>query len=461
MGDPEEHDPSMGTWGGPRIVDEESHVRTDGSVDVDRLLYSDAFRRLTGVTQVVTPRDEVVQHDRLTHSLKVGQVARRMATHLRRETGAPVDPDTVYAAALAHDVGHPPFGHAGERELQAVLDARPGPGPAGADPDPTLVLEDSFEGNAQTFRLLSRLSLRKPGDRAGLNWTLRSLAAVSKYPWQRGGHSRPSLADKWGAYRSEADLLDRTIAEARRLGLWTGERSLEADVVDWSDDIAYAVHDIEDFHRAASIPLAQLRYDDREWDAHLQFVAGGVAYKGWTHADLESAGRDVRAQLPTSPFRGSEEDRHGIRSFAVAMTRLLTRDLAVAETGLVVPVRSQMAAEILKRLVWRYVIHRPDVAMMQRGQRRVVRELVTELRSMLLAHRRDLDGTVPLPPRLVSYARHALGSDELAYYDTDEQRLTRATVDFVCSLTDRQAMLLTQRLTGDTAGGVGHDWLTV
>lgn len=450
-----------GTWGGPRIVPEEGHVRTDGSVDVDRLLYSDGFRRLTGVTQVVTPRDEVVQHDRLTHSLKVGQVARRMATHLRRETGAPVDPDTVYAAALAHDVGHPPFGHAGERELQAILEGRPGPGPAGA-PDPTMVLADSFEGNAQTFRLLSRLSLRKPGDRAGLNWTLRSLGAVSKYPWERGGHSRPSLANKWGAYRSEADLLDRVVGESKRLGLWTGERSLEADVVDWSDDIAYAVHDIEDFFRAASIPLDQLRFDDDEWGEHLRFVADRVAYKGWTLQDLEEAGGHVRRELPTSPFRGSEEDRNGIRSFAVAMTRLLTRGLTVADTGLVVPVRNQMAAEILKRLVWRYVIHRPDVAMMQRGQRRVVRELMTELHVMLGEHRTALDEVaIPLPPRLVSYARHALASDELAHVDGDDQRLARATVDFVCSLTDRQAMLLAQRLTGDTSGGVGHDWLTV
>lgn len=449
--------------GGERAVPERRHTRPDGVVDADRLIYSDAFRRLTGVTQVVSPSDEVVHHDRLTHSLKVGQVARRMAVHLRHELDAPVDPDVVYAAALAHDLGHPPFGHAGERELQAILDGdivtRAGE-PAVRDHDP-VVLDDSFEGNAQTFRVLTRLSLRREGQEAGLNWTFRSLAAVTKYPWLRGGHSRPSLALKWGAYASEAGLLDRVIEETRALGLWTGERSLEADVMDWSDDIAYAVHDIEDFYRAASIPLGQLRNDDGEWEDYLAFVATEVAYKNWDDRELERVGALVRRHLPTQPFRGSERNRFEIRDFAVAMTRLLTRDLAVGDDGLRAPRTNRIAAELLKRLVRHYVIRRPDVAMMQRGQRRALRELVFDLDAMLAEQAPHLaDPTVPLPPRLVSYARRCLQAQEMAHLE-EAQRRRRAVVDFVCSLTDRQALLLGQRLSGDVAGGVGHDWLTV
>lgn len=439
--------------GGKRIAATRIHVRSDGEVDADRLLYADAFRRLSGVTQVVTPRDEFVQHDRLTHSLKVAQVARRMAVHLHREMDAPVDPDTVYAASLAHDLGHPPYGHAGEAELQAVLEGR-----RATELPP---LPDSFEGNAQTFRVLTRITFRKEDEYAGLNWTLRSLGAVTKYPWERGGHSRPSLANKWGAYRSEAELLARVIDEVRTLGLWTGERSLEADVMDWSDDIAYAVHDIEDFYRAESIPLSRLRQDDEEWAAYLDFAAEQVAYKGWDLADLERVGAEVRDHLPSQPFRGSARNRFEIRAFAIAMTRLLTGDLRVGGQGLVVPERNRMAAEILKNLTGRYVINRPDVAMMQRGQRRVVRELLVDLVGLLLEHVDTLERpSNPLPPRLVSYAQLALGDDQ-AGYDTVEQQATRAVVDFVCSLTDRQAGMLHARLTGDGSGGVGHDWLTV
>ena len=179
----------------------------------------------------------------------------------------------VAAALLAASCA----GGSGEAELQAILEGRVvWRGGGGPDGPPTPLLADSFEGNAQTFRILTRLSWRQPTQDTGLNWTLRSLAAVTKYPWLRGGHSRPSLVGKWGAYASEADLLDQVIAHTRQAGLWTGERSLEADVMDWSDDITYAVHDIEDFYRAASIPLAQLRRDDAEWDAHLAFVAADI-----------------------------------------------------------------------------------------------------------------------------------------------------------------------------------------
>ncbi|MBS3940850.1 MAG: dNTP triphosphohydrolase [Actinobacteria bacterium] len=450
--------------GGKRIAPDRAHVRSDGEVDADRLLYADAFRRLSGVTQVVTPRDEFVQHDRLTHSLKVAQVARRMAVHLRREAGAPVDPDTVYAASLAHDLGHPPFGHAAERELQGILEGRRNRGgpvsPLASGDVPTL--PDSFEGNAQTFRVLTRITFRKEDERAGLNWSLRSLGAVAKYPWERGGHTRPSLADKWGAYGSEVDLLDRVIEEVRALGLWTGERSLEADVMDWSDDIAYAVHDIEDFYRSESIPLGRLQQDDEEWDDYLAFVAAQVAYKGWEASDLERVATEVRRHLPTQPYRGSARNRFEIRAFAIAMTRLLTGGLACADRGLVVPQRNRMAAEILKNLTWRYVINRPDVVMMQRGQQRVVRELLWDLRELLLEHLDTLGRSwSPLPPRLVSYGQLALRDDAAAGYDTVEQRATRAVVDFICSLTDRQAGMLHLRLTGDGSGGIGHDWLTI
>jgi dGTPase len=221
--------------------------RTPGQRDRDRILYSPAFRRLQAVTQVILAADEgYLQHNRLTHSLKVAQVGRRIAELLKRtyttrayeraiERRGGLDPDVVEAASLAHDLGHPPFGHIAEQRLQELMQ---GEG-----------LRDSFEGNAQSFRIVTRLSAIDP-DYLGLDLTRATLNAILKYPWLREGRE-----SKWGAYETEKDVF----AWAREDRFEERERSLEADIMDWADDIAYAVHDVEDFFRVGLIPLGSLR----------------------------------------------------------------------------------------------------------------------------------------------------------------------------------------------------------
>jgi dGTPase len=205
--------------------------------------------RLVEVTQVISPDEGHLFHNRLTHSLKVAQVARRIAERvlkLQRQVADSVgiDPDVTEAAALGHDLGHPPFGHLAE-EILNDLATKSG-------------LADGFEGNAQSFRIVTRLALRSR-DSDGLNLTCATLNALLKYPWLRG--EGPDT-HKWGAYESEREFFHW----ARSRDTSDCRKTAEAEIMDWADDVTYAVHDMSDFFRAGLIPLDRLasRLDESE-----------------------------------------------------------------------------------------------------------------------------------------------------------------------------------------------------
>lgn len=164
------------------LLKETDDKRTEFRRDRDRLLYSQAFRRLSGVTQVVCPQEGSSLHNRLMHSLKVGQVSRGLADYLLHIHGGSdlknqLDADVAEFSGMAHDLGHPPFGHAAEDELQDIL---------------LNENTDSFEGNAQSFRILTRLAGAYNDDEPfGLDVTRASLQAILKYPYQRKRNHSP------------------------------------------------------------------------------------------------------------------------------------------------------------------------------------------------------------------------------------------------------------------------------
>lgn len=241
----------------------ERDYRTPAERDRGRLGYSEYLRRLAGVTQVVSPELASAQmHSRSSHTHKVAMISREIADHIVRSlpdkpewlevvaANGGLDIAACEAAGLAHDIGHPPFGHAGEDALDNYLIHHRVP--------------DGFEGNAQTFRTVTRLDRLKGTSEVGLNLTNVTLAAILKYPYAKQQPYSDPDNRKFGAYLDDAKRLEQVRASV--LGLSdddddTGRQTLEASVMDLADDVAYAIHDLEDFLSAGLIDVGQVKTD--------------------------------------------------------------------------------------------------------------------------------------------------------------------------------------------------------
>jgi dGTPase len=395
----------------PKRVD--APERTAYERDRARVVHAAASRRLAAKTQVHGPQHDDFVRNRLTHSLEVAQVARDLSRALGSQ------PDIAETAALAHDLGHPPFGHNGEHALDELAQACGG-----------------FEGNAQTLRILTRLEAKTfgPHGSVGLNLTRATLDACTKYPWPRR-EGNP----KFGAYADDRPVFDWLRRDA------PGERRcVEAQIMDLADDVAYSVHDVEDGVVAGRLDLNAL---DRE--------AVWATVRAWylpqaTDDDLDAA-LDALRRVGSWPDAAYDGTRASLAALKNLTSDLIGRFCGAVQAAtfaagpgpfvryraeLVVPGETATEIAVLKGMASYYVMQAEDrVALMLRQ-----RELVSELVDALVAH-----APVALDP---TYAEDWVAAPD------DAARL-RVVIDQVASLTDASAVAWHERLVrqGTGAGG--------
>ena len=406
-------------------------LRSPARHDRDRILYSSALRRLSGITQVISPSGSHPSHNRLTHTLEVAQIGRSLAERLLHQHGAEamlplggLDPDVVEAAALAHDLGHPPFGHISERELNRLVTVEHG-------------VHDGFEGNAQSFRILTKLLVRHR-DRDGLNLTRATLSAASKYPWLRadeGEHFR-----KWGAYRTE----ETAFAWSRGHLHEPHRKTLEAHLMDWADDVAYAVHDLDDFFRVGAIPLDRLASDDRERD---RFLTAHFEREHMTPAEQDEQRRifsDLLTFVPvTEPYQGSREDQVRSRSLVSTLVHRYITQVSIDEHGLAIDPLVRAEVTLLKGVTWQYVIDSRALVTQRYGHTQLIRSLFRVLADAAAEAR--LRGEVSRIFPLFYQEMIRDGGFEDAV-------IVRCVADYIASMTEQQVIALHHRLTGIALG---------
>ena len=381
--------------------------RTEFARDRARIIHSFALRRLAAKTQVAVPWATDFPRTRLSHSLECAQVGRELGAAL----GA--DPDLMEGACLAHDIGHPPFGHNGEEVLNQIANSCGG-----------------FEGNAQSIRLLIRLEAKTvlpDGKSIGLNLTRASLDAATKYPWTRAVNAR-----KFGIYEDDLEIFNWY-----RSGVESGKTSMEAQIMDWSDDIAYSVHDLED-----SLVSGQIKLDQLNTDLPKLFqVAQNMYLADITESEAENALSNLQ-QLSCWPryYDGTHRSLARLKDLASQLIGRFAQaaevatqekygdgDLTRYNANLVVPRAQRVEVAILKSMAGHYVINARQSQIRYAEQQKLITELVEAI----------LESA---PDTLESFFLQ-----DWQRAQSDQARL-RVVIDQVASLTDPGAVALHARL---------------
>lgn len=476
--------------------------RREARRDHDRIYYTSAWRRLAGVTQVISPEhEETPLHNRMTHSEKVALAAWSIASNIISSADEDkkvlvaklggIDLDMAATAALAHDLGHAPFGHIGEEELDNWA-AEHG-------------LMDGFEGNAQTFRIVTRLARWSNHD-SGLKLTLGTLTAIAKYPWVRGANVK-SLDDlpadyderceeierrrrdnaantdyrrywrKYGAYFSEQILLQKArswmpkyFPTGSPMGL---SQSLEASVMDCADDIAYAVHDLEDFADSDSFDFDRIRDDCTRW------CKGSKSASSWCDRVKKKLEEDYPERFNSNDYdkaviwlvgtleiadlvasddkrrrRGTQERRQARRTTEFLGTFLDADQFVINNEPqwnhgplLTMTSTNWHRVNLLKAITMDAVVNSPLVSAHQISARKVVRDLADGLYDWVrTAEKADKDELPGLPHELRAM---------LLTYEEEGSKIkrtaadnARCVIDYICFLSDHSVRALAARLNG-------------
>ena len=428
----------------------QSEERSPSERDHDRILYSSAFLRLAGVTQVAHSEDQCIVHNRLIHSLKVARLGRGLAVRLSRQQPdmvdvvGGIDPSTVEAASLAHDIGHPPFGHVAEDELNKLVQNHS----SGTE-------FDAFEGNAQSFRVVTKLATRD-FDYSGLNLTRATLNAMQKYPWHRGAETRKSK--KWGAYIAEEEEFNWT----RKFSSSEGIRCAEAELMDWADDVAYATHDLEDYYRVGLVPLDQLMTSFKERERFLNGTFSRWKVEG-VHPEageeelseafdrITKIGEKVAPAELKEPYSGSRRQRAAIHTFTSLLINQFLGGIELKEPTqgdpklVKVDRTKKLEITILKSLMFHYVLRNPNLAAVEFGQRSVIKGLY-----------KIFSDEADNPASKIFSERYREQLNELKQISGNEgsKCKLRIIVDMVAELTEHRAYQLYKTLTGNSVGSV-------
>jgi len=401
------------------VTENHRSERDDFARDRARVLHSAALRRLAAKTQVLSPASPVdFARNRLTHSLEVAQVGRELATRLR------LSPDIVDTACLGHDLGHPPFGHNGERALNDWAKGFGG-----------------FEGNAQSLRILVRLEPKVAdfrGRSVGLNLTRASLDATSKYPWTIDQPvPDPGGRLKFGVYPDDEDVFRWMRQDAPER-----VRCIEAEVMDLSDDIGYSVHDFEDAVTNGYIDPEHIA-DPAQQEALLSAIQQWVGFD-YTRDELAEALLRLTG-LPTwvQTFAGTRSDLAQLKNFTSDLIGRFARSATAAteqafpgplktryRAHMIVPRDVETEIAVLKGIIGATVVSIDGRKELYREQRRVLKRLASAIWDR---------GPEALEPVFV------------ADFDAAESEAARrrVVVDQVASLTDQVALAWHGRFVGE------------
>ncbi|MDA2993162.1 MAG: deoxyguanosinetriphosphate triphosphohydrolase [Actinomycetota bacterium] len=382
--------------------------RTEFMRDRARVIHSAALRRLAAKTQVAVPWENDFQRTRLSHSLECAQIGRELGESL----GA--DPDLLETACLSHDLGHPPFGHNGEEALAEVASGFGG-----------------FEGNAQSFRLLTRIEAKtvdKDGKSVGLNLTRASLDAGTKYPWPRAINPR-----KFGVYDDDVEIFNWM-----RQGSPPDRKCIEAQIMDWSDDCAYSVHDLED-----AIFVGQVKVENFEKDFDILHSEMQAGYGSTATKDEAAAALERLQQLSCWP-RYYDGSHRSLARLKDSTSQLIGRFVLAAEletrkvhgdgplqrysADLVIPREQQVEVDFLKAIAGHYLINAAVSQERYAKQQVLIKELVEMLHKYADTH---LD---------------SIFAKDWAVATNDTERM-RIVIDQIASLTDPGAYALHARLS--------------